>query len=111
MEEENEHQEEISLEKEECNKNEICSVCNSRGSVFRCEECNNWLHESCTQSTTPFLCKCCLRKKRLRERESETDDLSGQEDSNIEVKQGNRDIEAVYSASPQKMSVGPAWDT
>ena len=41
-----------------------------------------------------------LRKKRLRERESETDDMSDREDSNIEEEKDDGEILAVYSASP-----------
>ena len=58
------------------------------------------LHGSCAQSTTPFLCKFCLRKKQIRERESKTDDFSDQDDSNSEAEEKNGETEAVYSASP-----------
>ena len=91
MEEENEYQEEISTEENEEGCNEICSVCKSGGSVFRCDECDNWLHESCAQSTILFLCKFCLRKKQLGERESESNDSLGREDSNSEADQRNKE--------------------
>ena len=68
--------------------------------MYRCDECNNWLHETCAQSTRPFLYECCLRKKQLGERDNESNDLMGQEDSSSEDKQGNGEIEAVYSTSP-----------
>ena len=68
-EEEIEYQEDVSTEEHEEDCNKICSVWKSRGSLFICDECNNWLHESYTQSTVPFLYEFCLRKKRLRERE------------------------------------------
>ena len=79
--------------------NEKCSVCKSGESVFSCKECNTPLHEACAQPTTPFLCKFCLRKKRLRERERKTGDMSDQEDSNSKEDQDDREIDAVYSTS------------
>ena len=91
MEEENEYQEDISTEENEEGCNEICSVCKSGGSVFRCDECDNWLHESCAQSTILFLCKFCLTKKQLGERESESNDSLGREDSNSEADQRNKE--------------------
>ena len=93
-------QEEVSLEGNEEDCEEICGICKSGGTVYRCEEYNNWLHAICAQSTDPFLYEYCLMKKQLRERDNESDDLTGQEDSNSEDEQGNGEIEAVYSASP-----------
>ena len=92
-EEENKYQEETSLEDKD--SNEKCSVCKSKGSIFRSEECNTPLHETCAQSTTLFICKFCLRKKLIRERESETDDMSDQEDSNSKAEQDDGEIYAV----------------
>ena len=97
-EEENEYQEKISLEDKD--GNEKCSVCMTGGSVFSCKECNTSLHKICAQTTTPFLCKFCLRKKLLRERESKTDDMLDRDDSNSEVDQDDGERDAVYSASP-----------
>ena len=57
------------------------------------------LHELCAQSTTPFLCQYCMRKKRLRDGECESDVSSGQEGSNNEAEQGNGDVIAVDSVS------------
>ena len=55
--EENWSQEEVSLEENEEECDEICSVCKDKSSVYRCDEFYNWLHETFTQSTHPFFCE------------------------------------------------------
>ena len=60
-------------------------------SVFECEDCHIPLHDSCASSITPFLCDFCMRKKRLREQECETDATSDREGSSEDEREG-RDI-------------------
>ena len=76
------------------------------GSVFECNDCNIPLHESCAQSTISFLCNFCLRKKRLREHESETDATSDQEESSEGEKEDGIILE-IYSASPSSSESQP----
>ena len=77
LEEEDEYQEDSSQGESGVEGEPKCSVCNSRGSVFSCDDCSAPLYESCAQSTIPFLCQFCMRKKRLREGECKSDILSG----------------------------------
>ena len=95
-EEEEDHQEESSMGEGE--KGEPCSVCRSRGQVSPCGDCNTPLHESCATSTDPFLCDFCMRKRRLREQECETDATSEREESSDEEREEG-DILDTYSVS------------
>ena len=70
------------------------------GSVFECKDCNTLLHEYCAQSTTPFLCNFCLRKKWLRENKSKTDDTLDREEGNSEEEKEDGIILEACSASP-----------
>ena len=67
LEEEDEYQEESSEEESVVEGETKCSVCNSGGSIYGCEDCSVMLHESYAQSTNLFLCQYYMRKKRLRE--------------------------------------------
>ena len=77
LEEEDEYQEDSSEEESGAEGEPKCSICNSGGSVYICEDCRVTLHETYTQSTVPFLCQYCMRKKWLREGECELDVSSG----------------------------------
>ena len=92
--------EEVSLAENEEDCDEICSAWFSGGSVYICGECNSWLNETYVQSTHPFFCKYCLCKKPLRIRGNESDDLTERDDISSRDEQGDREIKAVYSASP-----------
>jgi hypothetical protein len=94
-EEEDDHQEESSREEGEGERQ--CSACGTGVSVFECVDCHTPLHESCASSLNPFLCDFCMRKKRLREQECETDATSERDESEEEGYNGG--ILAVYSAS------------
>ena len=75
--EEDEYQEDSSEEESVAEGEKKCRVCHSGGSTHGCEDCDMMVHELCAQSTTPFLCQYCTRKKRLRDEECESDVSSG----------------------------------
>ena len=105
-EEESSHERAIMSGSEE-EREEVCSVYRSRGSVSRCGECSSWLHESCAQSTDPFLWEYCLQKKQLRDRCKDSTDSIGLNDSSSEEGQGGSDTKTVYSARSPSNAQSP----